>query len=174
VWLALTGHDLVCLRKTSAFPLFYPPSTDSSILLPFHRALLAVGSILPPCFRMTIRLLNVHTLELRKFTGLIPVYTILSHTWEDEEVTLQEIINIGPATDARKGSRRSQTSAWRRLLGVSTGDGLIRVALIRRMWANYHRLSTRCLHGTAIRRSALSTYQTFTCGDMATSGIMRS
>ncbi|KAH6653263.1 heterokaryon incompatibility protein-domain-containing protein, partial [Truncatella angustata] len=40
-----------------------------------------------------MRLLNAKTLELKEFFGgSIPEYTILSHTWGEEEVTLQEIV----------------------------------------------------------------------------------
>lgn len=38
-----------------------------------------------------MRLLDTQTLELRSFnSGAVPTYAILSHTWEDEEVTLQQ------------------------------------------------------------------------------------
>jgi hypothetical protein len=53
-----------------------------------------------------MRLLNTHTLELKDFnTGSVPVYAILSHTWEDgEEVTFKEL----PTRAARnkKGFRK--------------------------------------------------------------------
>lgn len=39
-----------------------------------------------------MRLLKTDTLELVEFIGnVIPLYAILSHTWEDEEVTYQEM-----------------------------------------------------------------------------------
>lgn len=39
-----------------------------------------------------MRLLNTRTLELQQFNAeTVPEYAILSHTWEDEEVTLQEL-----------------------------------------------------------------------------------
>jgi hypothetical protein len=38
-----------------------------------------------------MRLINAHTLELEEyFENQIPPYAILSHTWEDEEVSLQD------------------------------------------------------------------------------------
>ncbi|CAG8975659.1 hypothetical protein HYALB_00012317 [Hymenoscyphus albidus] len=37
-----------------------------------------------------MRLINARTLELKDFFEPIPKYTILSHTWGDEEVTFQE------------------------------------------------------------------------------------
>ncbi|KAI1298082.1 heterokaryon incompatibility protein-domain-containing protein [Xylaria venustula] len=40
-----------------------------------------------------MRLLNVHTLVISEFYGnQIPRYAILSHTWDEEEVTLQDMI----------------------------------------------------------------------------------
>jgi len=41
-----------------------------------------------------MRLINVHTFELCEFNGAdIPHYAILSHRWEDEEVTFQDFLN---------------------------------------------------------------------------------
>lgn len=37
-----------------------------------------------------MRLINVHTLEFKEFTGTIPGYAILSHCWTDDEVTYKE------------------------------------------------------------------------------------
>lgn len=38
-----------------------------------------------------MRLLNVHTRQLEEFTGIIPSYAILSHTWTSEEVSLHDL-----------------------------------------------------------------------------------
>lgn len=38
-----------------------------------------------------MRLLNTETLELATFIGRIPEYAILSHRWEDEEVTFEDL-----------------------------------------------------------------------------------
>jgi hypothetical protein len=39
-----------------------------------------------------MRLLDTHTLELKEFVGdSIPDYVILSHTWESEEVSFQDL-----------------------------------------------------------------------------------
>jgi hypothetical protein len=38
-----------------------------------------------------MRLLNTRTIQLREFHSDIPLYAILSHTWENEEVTFNEI-----------------------------------------------------------------------------------
>jgi len=46
-----------------------------------------------------MRLLNANTLQLREFYDQdVPAYAILSHTWEDEELTLQDLTNPASAT----------------------------------------------------------------------------
>lgn len=47
-----------------------------------------------------MHLLNVHTLKLETFhDDKVPPYAILSHTWEGEEVTFQDIQDLrSPAT----------------------------------------------------------------------------
>lgn len=41
-----------------------------------------------------MRLLNTHTLELEEYFGdSVPAYVILSHRWESEEVSYQEVIS---------------------------------------------------------------------------------
>lgn len=43
-----------------------------------------------------MRLLNAKTLDFAEWhSPSIPPYAILSHTWEDEEVTLQHMLNGG-------------------------------------------------------------------------------
>ncbi|KAF5329225.1 hypothetical protein D9758_018195 [Tetrapyrgos nigripes] len=44
-----------------------------------------------------MHLLNTKTLKLMEFYADIPWYAILSHTWEKEEVTFQDIQNLGTA-----------------------------------------------------------------------------
>ncbi|KAF8960253.1 heterokaryon incompatibility protein-domain-containing protein, partial [Flammula alnicola] len=39
-----------------------------------------------------MRLINATTIMMENFSNKVPVYAILSHTWEDEEVTLQEML----------------------------------------------------------------------------------
>lgn len=41
-----------------------------------------------------MRLLDTHTYELRSFLGYIPPYAILSHTWNEEEITFELIANV--------------------------------------------------------------------------------
>ncbi|KAF5363083.1 hypothetical protein D9758_012621 [Tetrapyrgos nigripes] len=50
-----------------------------------------------------MRLLNTRTLRVREFFTYIPRYAILSHTWEDEEVTFQDIQNIATLADTCNG-----------------------------------------------------------------------
>jgi hypothetical protein len=50
-----------------------------------------------------MRLLNTETLQIETFPpGRIPGYDILSHTWGDEEVTLQEMRNLDLQTLTNK------------------------------------------------------------------------
>lgn len=65
-------------------------------------------------------LINAHTLKLTEFVGdRIPEYNILSHTWEDDEVTFQDMQN-GVA---------SQRAAYRKIvetcqLSLNPSDGI--------------------------------------------------
>ncbi|KAK4098183.1 HET-domain-containing protein, partial [Parathielavia hyrcaniae] len=44
-----------------------------------------------------MRLINTTTFELKEFGPYPPVYAILSHTWGEEEVTFQDMANLGSA-----------------------------------------------------------------------------
>ncbi|KAF5343225.1 hypothetical protein D9758_013393 [Tetrapyrgos nigripes] len=57
------------------------------LLFPFHNSRLL----------SLMRLLNTKTLKLAEFYADIPPYAILSHTWEKEEVTFQDIQNLETA-----------------------------------------------------------------------------
>ncbi|KAK0714551.1 heterokaryon incompatibility protein-domain-containing protein, partial [Lasiosphaeris hirsuta] len=53
-----------------------------------------------------MRLINTHTLALEEFTGTgsgTPKYAILSHTWGEEELSLQEWIYPSPSTVMKSG-----------------------------------------------------------------------
>jgi Heterokaryon incompatibility protein (HET) len=51
-----------------------------------------------------MRLLNVHTRQLSTFfEDSLPVYAILSHTWGDDEVFLQDIAQPGPSMNKKLG-----------------------------------------------------------------------
>lgn len=55
-----------------------------------------------------MRLINSATEKLASFEseGSIPVYAILSHRWEDDEVTFQEVDSQDPAVKEKKGYRK--------------------------------------------------------------------
>ncbi|KAI0197989.1 heterokaryon incompatibility protein-domain-containing protein [Astrocystis sublimbata] len=58
-----------------------------------------------------MRLLNVRTFGLEEFLGSdIPRYSILSHRWEDEEVTFQDLTS----------DRHSDMQGWKKILGCCT------------------------------------------------------
>ena len=58
-----------------------------------------------------MRLLNVKTLALHEFFGtIIPHYTILSHRWEDEKVTFQDLL----------ADRDPQMRGWSKITGCCT------------------------------------------------------
>jgi len=53
-----------------------------------------------------MRLLNAKTLKLEEFYGTIPEYAILSHQWELEEVTYQDV----------KDGRMTMLRGWSKIL----------------------------------------------------------
>lgn len=57
-----------------------------------------------------MRLLNSRTLQLEEFIGdaNVPPYAILSHTWGEEEVTLQDIISTAGSLKEKKGFKKIQ------------------------------------------------------------------
>ena len=58
-----------------------------------------------------MRLLNVHNRQLEEFTGTIPPYAILSHTWTSEEVSLQDLSSATPGG-------REKGLGWRKIKGL--------------------------------------------------------
>lgn len=51
-----------------------------------------------------MRLINTHTMLLEDFTSReVPHYAILSHTWAEEEVTLQESTSQNSGTSRKEG-----------------------------------------------------------------------
>ncbi|KAI0202579.1 heterokaryon incompatibility protein-domain-containing protein [Astrocystis sublimbata] len=64
-----------------------------------------------------MRLINTETLELEEFLQPIPPYAILSHTWEGQEVTLQEWNSV---------PREHLLSVLAHLEGLNPADALIR------------------------------------------------
>jgi hypothetical protein len=54
-----------------------------------------------------MRLINTDTLEFAEFLGpKTPPYAILSHTWEDGEVSLREMTDPSPAVTSKNGYRK--------------------------------------------------------------------
>jgi hypothetical protein len=54
-----------------------------------------------------MRLINTLTLEFKEFLGpATPPYAILSHTWEEDEVSLQEMTLQLPSLSSKKGYRK--------------------------------------------------------------------
>ncbi|KAK4043895.1 heterokaryon incompatibility protein-domain-containing protein [Parachaetomium inaequale] len=54
-----------------------------------------------------MRLLKTDTLEFEEFLGPnTPPYAILSHTWQEEEVSLREMTDRGPSVTRKKGYRK--------------------------------------------------------------------
>jgi len=54
-----------------------------------------------------MRLINVETFRLEEFFGNnIPPYAILSHTWEDEEVTFRDITESPAASQSKAGFKK--------------------------------------------------------------------
>ena len=56
-----------------------------------------------------MRLLNTTSIEVERFTGKVPPYAILSHRWEDDEVTLEDM-KPGGAGKGMKGYRKLRIS----------------------------------------------------------------
>ena len=58
-----------------------------------------------------MRLINVRTIQLEEFpSGRAPKYAILSHRWEAEEVSFQDMSQ--PKTFGKKGFAKIQSACW--------------------------------------------------------------
>ncbi|KAL0467608.1 HET domain-containing protein [Neurospora intermedia] len=56
-----------------------------------------------------MRLMNTETLELHEFfESQAPSYAILSHTWDKEEITFQEMLSKSPSTMVKAGYKKIQ------------------------------------------------------------------
>jgi hypothetical protein len=54
-----------------------------------------------------MRLINTSTLEFKEFMGAVSEpYAILSHTWEDEEVSYQEMCSKTPEVLRKRGYKK--------------------------------------------------------------------
>jgi hypothetical protein len=79
-----------------------------------------------------MRLINTQTLKLERFNQSdIPRYTILSHTWGDNEVLFQDVVS-------------STTESWWRKAGA--GKVFSAVEATRRMGYNYLWVDTCCIN----------------------------
>jgi hypothetical protein len=59
-----------------------------------------------------MRLLNTHTLKLQEFPDdQIPKYSILSHTWEKEEVSYWEMLNPTAEVKRKAGFEKIRSAA---------------------------------------------------------------
>jgi hypothetical protein len=59
-----------------------------------------------------MRLLNSTTIKLHEFIGSqIPPYAILSHTWDEEEVSFQDLQNFNLNVIEKKVSTRLNSAA---------------------------------------------------------------
>lgn len=50
-------------------------------------------------------------MEIENYLGTVPPYAILSHTWNDEEITFQKFLAQDPATESKKGNIKVQKCA---------------------------------------------------------------
>jgi hypothetical protein len=79
-----------------------------------------------------MRLLNTTSIEVERFTGKVPPYAILSHRWEDDEVTLEDM-KPGGAGKGMKGYRKLRLSC----------------AMAERQGLNYIWIDTCCIDKTS-------------------------
>lgn len=60
---------------------------------------------------ITMRLINTTTMQLEEFIANPPPYAILSHTWEDDEVTFQDFTHPDPTiASSKKGFAKIQNT----------------------------------------------------------------
>ncbi len=66
-----------------------------------------------------MRLINTSTLELKQFVGAqVPAYAILSHTWEEHELTFQDLANPQLASQKRGFAKVKETCRLARQTGI--------------------------------------------------------
>jgi hypothetical protein len=70
-----------------------------------------------------MRLINTTTYQIEEFCGNdIPPYAILSHTWEQDEVNLQDFIRASKSTRRKKGYKKIMSTC--KLAREAPGEGL--------------------------------------------------
>ncbi|KAF5340121.1 hypothetical protein D9758_013179 [Tetrapyrgos nigripes] len=89
--------NLILGRPDDEILILNPPDAVLLLLSPLKTCFCVPCDI--SAFRLVsnpifMRLLNTKTLRLEEFYSEIPPYAILSHTWEKEEVTFQDIQNL--------------------------------------------------------------------------------
>ena len=63
-----------------------------------------------------MRLIDTKDLSVREFQGTqIPEYAILSHRWEDGEITLKELVETGGQTSSEPAIYQSEKAGWKKL-----------------------------------------------------------
>lgn len=74
-----------------------------------------------------MRLLHTNTLQLHEFSGSdVPPYVILSHTWGEEEISLQEMRSITMLGANSGNNRTSEKQGYRKIVGccrTAAADG---------------------------------------------------
>ncbi|KAJ8126484.1 hypothetical protein O1611_g7153 [Lasiodiplodia mahajangana] len=81
-----------------------------------------------------MRLINVSTYIIQEFFGdCIPEYAILSHTWDDEEVTLQDMQHLNEVVKAKPGFKKIEATCQQ----------------AQRDWLNWAWVDTCCIDKTS-------------------------
>jgi hypothetical protein len=117
-----------------------------------------------------MRLLDTSKIELHEFfDAQIPEYAILSHRWEDGEVTFQlfqsrEGLEMAGYQKISKFCAKAASDGWEyvvSLLNKSSGDhltcisGSTRAALINQAALNYPKQLIPCTNGIRMHKSAM-------------------
>lgn len=107
-----------------------------------------------------MRLLHTQTLKLHEFFGAdIRPYAILSHTWDEGEVSCQEW-QSGDANQRQVTTKSAAAVKWQLQTG-SHMSGWILVASTRQAVPNSQKPSTPCISGIDSLRSVMSIWQMF-------------
>lgn len=88
-------------------------------------------------------------MEIENYLGTVPPYAILSHTWNDEEITFQELIAQDPVVRSKKGYIKVQKCAaicqensfghaWIDTIGIDKTSSAEISEAINSMWKWYN------------------------------------
>lgn len=100
------------LTKRTRYTRFSPSATNIAPELRCRQCACVADADSPPQRKYTMRLINARTLEIVEFLseGQGPPFVILSHTWEDEECTLQQMqASDDISVVRRKGYKKIQS-----------------------------------------------------------------